>query len=71
MHIPLVTLIVRIPHGLWGFYNMLVSQQLIMDVVMVQPDKVEVCELKPKMLTKDKGDLVWRQTSNCVMVQLD
>ena len=26
--------------------------------VMVQLDKVEVCELKPKMLTKDKGSLV-------------
>ena len=26
--------------------------------VMVQLDKVEVHELKPKMLTKDKGSLV-------------
>ena len=33
-------------------------------VVMVQLDKVEVCELKPKMLTKDKGGLVWRWASN-------
>ena len=34
--------------------------------VMVQLDKVEVCELKPKMLTKDEGGLVWRWTSNWV-----
>ena len=34
--------------------------------VMVQLCKVEVCELKPKMLTKDEGGLVWRQTSNWV-----
>ena len=26
--------------------------------VMVQPDKVEIHELKPKMLTKDKGVLI-------------
>ena len=32
--------------------------------VMVQLNKVEVCELKPKVLTKDEGDLVWKQTSN-------
>ena len=32
--------------------------------VTVQLDKVEICELKPKVLTKDEGGLVWRQTSN-------
>ena len=35
--------------------------------VTVQLDKAEVHELKPKMLTKDKGGLVWRQTSNWVI----
>ena len=34
--------------------------------VTVQLNKVEVHELKPKVLTKDKGGLVWRQTSNWV-----
>ena len=32
--------------------------------VMVQLDKVEVHELKPKVLTKDEGGLVWGWTSN-------
>ena len=32
----------------------------ILPTVMFQLDKVEVHELKPKMLTKDKGGLVWR-----------
>ena len=30
--------------------------------VMVQLNKVEVHELKPEVLTKDEGGLVWRQT---------
>ena len=30
------------------------------EIVMVQLDKVEIHELKPKMLTKDEGGLVWR-----------
>ena len=34
--------------------------------VMVQLDKVEICELKPKVLPKDEGGLVWRWTSNWV-----
>ena len=34
--------------------------------VTVQLNKVEVHELKPEVLTKDKGGLVWRQTSNWV-----
>ena len=34
--------------------------------VTVQLDKVEVCELKPRVLTEDKGGLVWRWTSNWV-----
>ena len=38
--------------------------------VVVQLDKVEVHELKPKMLAKDEGGLVWRQTSNQVTIIL-
>ena len=38
--------------------------------VVVQLDKVEVHELKPKMLSKDEGGLVWRQTSNQVTIIL-
>ena len=34
------------------------------DGVTVQLDKVEIHELRPKVLTEDKGGPVWRQTSN-------
>ena len=36
------------------------SLEVAWSFVTVQLDKIEIHELRPKVLTEDEGDLVWR-----------